>query len=200
MDPKENSNQLGNNVDDLVKSLLKSCEVSSLAEFYKKWLISNKNIVPVEKISNFHKGFSIARIKKDIEDYSDFLIISALDVENSNSFDKKLYIVNYIGLALIINKLKKKKVIEKSIPLIQLYDHFSIPSDLQDRFLNLLKRALNETFLYLKLIKTESGINLIFYNKLKHPTKRILLIELIATIIVGIIIIFTVFPIILNLI
>ena len=32
-------------------------------------------------------------------------------MENSNSFDKKLYIVNYIGLARLIRKLKKKKVI-----------------------------------------------------------------------------------------
>ncbi len=200
MDPKRNSNQIENNVDGLVKSLLKSCEVNNLAEFYGKWLKNNNNIVLVDKIADFHKGFSPATIESHIENLSDFLTINLINFKTAKSFEKKKYLVNYIGLANAINKLKKKKIISKTSSLQRLLNYFSIPSSQQDRLLAFLERAIKEVLLYAKIYGVADHRELSFYNKLKHPTKRKLLFELIATIVFGVIIIILLFPIIFSLI
>jgi hypothetical protein len=199
MDPKRNSNQIENNVDGLVKSLLKSCEVNNLAEFYNKWLENNNNIVLVDKIADFHKGFSPATIKSHIENLSDFLIINSINFKKAKSFEKKKYLVNYIGFAHAINKLKKKKIISKTSSLQRLLNYFNIPLNQQNRLIAFLERAIKEVLLYAKIYGVANRREISFYNKLKHPTKRKLLIELIATLTFGILIILL-FPIIFSLI
>ncbi|MFW5895621.1 MAG: hypothetical protein ACOCT9_02635, partial [archaeon] len=92
-----------NNIDPLTEKLLKKCEVSSLAEFYEKWVEQYDHIVKISRICETHTSFTKEKVKNDLLAISHFCVIHIINfaqkLQDNGAFKKKYYLIDAKGLA-----------------------------------------------------------------------------------------------------
>lgn len=169
------SKPIDSNVDDLTKILLRKCEVSSLKDFYLKWLTEHDHVVPIKEIANFHENFNLKKIKADVFPIETVLIISLYDYFRTSSGDKQLskelYLVDKVGLGRILRSLRRKHFFEKRTPLITMGKKLGIlpntgelPSNDENlaqlvKLKTILQSANKDGLIYCRLITPQSNFS-----------------------------------------
>jgi hypothetical protein len=174
--------------DELTQFLLNKCEVSSLNQFYHKWVEEIDHSVPIKNICAIHKNFNEQKVLKDISEIQDLLIITIPDYTQKKDFTREQFVIDRIGLGKILKSLKRMRIIKKSNPISNILKKLGVEETKREKFLNLLKKAINEEAIYANLIKKKSGReeNELFvktYSKIKHPEHRGDFLKLIITLI-----------------
>lgn len=160
-------------MDDLTKTLLKKCEVSSLKDFYLKWLAEHDHVVSIKEIANFHENFNLKKIKSDVFPIETVLIISLYDYFRTSSGDKQLskelYLVDKVGLGRILRSLRRKHFFEKRTPLITmgkklgiLPNNGELPSNNENfaqltKLKTILQSATKDGLIYCRFITPQSN-------------------------------------------
>ncbi len=179
-------------IDELTQFLLNKCEVTSLNQFYHKWVQEIDHSVPVKNICAIHKNFNEEKVLKDIASIEDLIIINIPDYTQKQDLTREHFIIDSIGLGKILKSLKRLRIIKKKNPLSDIIAKLGIEKDRQDKFLNLINKAIEKRALYANLIKIkenrlEDQLYLKLYNKIKHPDYRGDFLKLIFTLILLII-------------
>ena len=93
-------------LDELTQFLLKKCEVTSLNQFYHKWVEEIDHSVPVKNICAIHKNFNEKKVLKDIAAIEDLIIINVPDYTQKKDLNREYFIIDPQGLGKILKSLK----------------------------------------------------------------------------------------------
>ena len=193
-------------MDELTKTLLEKCEVSSLRDFYLKWVREHDHRVSLKKISEYHKNFSPEKIEADVADIPELLVVEIPRLvpnvrrvgetrKSEGELLTKRSLVDHVGLASILRDFRSKRYLRKHATLSQLGERLGLEGSGHDETLrSLLQDAINERHIYAVLRKSagdgtkEEGkedLVLSFYPKFKHPAHRkdLLMVVLTLTVI-----------------
>lgn len=186
----------------LTKDLLKKCEVSSLNEFYHKWLEENDHIIAVHKICAIHKNFHEDKVIKDIASINDVLLINIIDYtqrKNLQDLERQKYLVDYEGIGKLLNYMKRRGYIRWSSLLNEVFQKLGIENNAESKAISLMNMAINKRVMFATIDKADTkkkALVLNFYSRLKHPHYRKEFIKFMITAISGLIIIMILLPII----
>ena len=175
-------------VDELTQFLLNKCEVSSLNQFYHKWVEEIDHSVPVKNICAIHKNFNEEKVLKDIDAIEDLLIINIPDYTQKKELNKEYFVIDTKGLGQILKSLKRLRIIKKNAPLQNILMKLGIKNSEREKFIDFITKAIKEKALYAHLIKNKSGrekeeLFIRFYSKIRHPDHRGDFYKLLITII-----------------
>jgi len=180
-----------NDLDGLTQALLKKCEVSTLDQFYHKWVEDNDGSIPIKYVCSFHKNFNETKVVKDIDEIPDLLVINILDFTQKESLTREKFLINYIGLVKIIKSLRRLNILKKTTSLNEILSKLGIETEYSNKVIILLKKAISEPIIYANLIEhnemlEQNNPTMVFYNKIKHPLHRGTFLKLIFTTVIAI--------------
>ncbi len=207
-----NSIPEGNNIitekNDLVNVLLNQCEAANMPQVYEKYIESSGGICSYRKIFSFNSYFTPENIKKDLSDHEGIISLSiysealnkfyktpnnkpSTEISDSQPFAPFNCLINYQGLAKIINVYRKKKFLKYSTGLEDLKKLFEISDKDSPKFIKMLNKILEEKLIFGIIQKDpENNTDLFIITwKIFHPSKRKATFQLLLTITAGIIVI-----------
>lgn len=179
-----NQNRI-NDVDSLTEKLLKKCEVSSLAEFYLRWLRKFDHIISISRISDHHKNFTEEKIKKDILELNQLCLVYITNFtkkpRHNQAFNRKYYLIDAEGLIRIFKAMRNNNILMKTnsgelgITIEEIFQLFGIKiPKRRKKFVNLLFQNIQNSKLYaLILPKSKNTTQTIEEILDKNPKKII---------------------------
>ena len=175
-------------IDDLTQFLLKKCEVTSLNQFYHKWVKQIDHSVPVKNICAIHKNFNEDKVLKDIAAIEDLITINIPDFTQHKDLNREYFVIDPKGLGKILKSLKRLRIIRKTTSLQNIIKALGISENEKDKFLNFITKAINEQAFYANLIENKTGreeneLYIKFYSKIRHPDHRGDFLKLVFTVI-----------------
>lgn len=191
------------NVDNLTKELLLKCEVSSLNQFYHKWLEENDHIAAVKKICTIHKNFNEDKVITDIASINDLLIINIIDYtqyKNLQNLKREKYLVDFTGIGKLLRYMKRRGYLKTVSKLNEVLEKLGIETNEENKVISLINLAIKKRIIYALIEKAETEEKefiLIFTSRLADPQHRKEFIKLLLIIIAGLIIISILLPIVL---
>ncbi len=188
-------------IDELTQFLLNKCEVSSLTQFYHKWVKEIDHSVPVSNICAIHKNFNEQKVIHDIAELEDLIIINIPDYTQKKDLTREKFVIDSAGLGKILKSLRRLKILKNNAPTSEILQKLGLEATKKENYLHLLNKAIKEKSFYAKIIEPQSGRNedellIKFYSRFNHPEHKADFLKLIFTLILLIVALSILIPII----